>query len=247
MNTKKTKKIPLYLQLKNQLLKQIEEELKEGDMLPPEPEIEQKYKVSRITVRKAIEELANDGIVIKKQGLGTIVQSKQIIQEAGMITSWTEEMSSKGKKIETTHLELYEIEPSKKMINTMKLEKNEAIICLKRIRCTNGEPIAVMINYLRKKFIPGFLEKGLTRESLYEELESVYDIQLEKADETVQARIASDLECNSLKIPPYSAVLHISRVSYLPDGTPFEMVEMTNRSDRYSYHLQLNGRKKKKK
>lgn len=242
----KRKKLPLYEQLKESLMKYIEENLAEGDALPTEPEIEKMYQVSRITVRKTIEELSKDGIVLKQQGKGTFVQSKKIVQKAGTITSFTEEMRAKGKKIETKNLEIYEINPSKKLIQMLSLKKDEMLICIKRIRYADGEPIAILINYLRSELVPNFMVKGLTRDSLYELLEEEYNIQMERASERIQARIATDLEAISLNIQPESAVLHITRTSYLSDGTPFEVVEMTNRSDRYQYDIELVGRNKMK-
>lgn len=242
----KSSKEPLYKQLKAALLQYIDENLKEGDSLPIESEIEKQYGVSRITVRKTIEELVSEGIVSKQQGRGTFVQSRKIIQKAGTITSWTEEMRQKGKKLETKNQYMYEIEPSKKLIEELKLTKGEKIICLKRLRCADGEPIAIMINYFRAKFVPDFFRKGLTQESLYEELEQDYGIQLETARERIQARLATDLEALELEVAPDSAILHITRVSYLPDGTPFELVEMANRSDRYQYDIDLIGRTKVK-
>ncbi|WP_257987807.1 GntR family transcriptional regulator [Bacillus sp. V33-4] len=240
----KNAKEPLYKQLKTALLEFIEENLQEGDALPIESEIEKMYGVSRITVRKTIDELVNEGVVSKKQGRGTFVQSRKIVQKAGTITSWTEEMRLKGKIIETKNLLMHEIEPSRKLTEELKLSKGEKVICLKRLRCADGETIAIMINYFRSKFVPGFLEKGLNKESLYEVLEEDYGIQLEKAHERIQARIANDLEALELGVSPDSAILHITRVSYLPDGTPFELVEMANRSDRYQYDIDLFGRNK---
>ncbi|MCM3800182.1 GntR family transcriptional regulator [Caldibacillus thermoamylovorans] len=242
----KKSKEPLYKQLKKALLEYIEENLKEGDALPVESEIENHYGVSRITVRKTIEELVNEGVVTKIQGRGTFVQSRKIIQKAGTITSWTEEMHLRGKKTETKNLIMNEIEPSKKLMVELSLSKNEKVICLKRLRCADGEPISIIINYFRSKFVPGFIKKGLTKESLYEVLEEDYGIQLEKARERVKARIATDLEALELGVSPDSAILHITRVSYLPDGTPFELVEMANRSDRYQYDIEIFGRNKLK-
>ena len=242
----KNSKLPLYKQLKLSLMKFIEDNLSEGDFLPTEPEIEKMYGVSRITVRKTIDELVSEGIVKKVQGKGTFVQSKKITQTAGTITSWTEEMRQKGKDIHTENTVLFEMEPSRKMMEELQLAPNEKLICLKRLRFADGEPIAIMINYMRSKFIPGFLEKGLQRESLYETLEEEYNIRLEKAHEKIQAKNATDLEAIDLRVPPYSALLHLTRVSYLQDGTPFEIVEMYNRADRYQYYIELNGRKKMK-
>jgi GntR family transcriptional regulator len=242
----KNSKEPLYKQLKAALLDYIDENLKEGDALPIESEIEKIFGVSRITVRKTIEELVKEGVVTKTQGRGTFVQSKKIVQKAGSITSWTEEMNAKGKQTESKNLIMNEIEPSRKIIEELKLSKGEKVICLKRLRCADGEPISIIINYFRSKFVPGFSEKGLSKESLYEVLEEDYGIQLERAHERIKARIANDLEALELGVSPDSAILHITRVSYLPDGTPFELVEMANRSDRYQYDIDLFGRNKMK-
>ncbi|MDF1509472.1 GntR family transcriptional regulator [Robertmurraya sp. DFI.2.37] len=240
----KKSKQPLYKQLKMLLMRYIEENLSEGDSLPIESEIEKLYGVSRATVRKTIDELVSEGVVKRIQGKGTFIQSKKIVQTAGAITSWTEEMRLRGKEIHTDNTLLLELEPSQKIREELKLTPNEKVICLKRTRYSDGEPIAIMINYMRGKFIPGFLEKGLQRESLYETLEEEYNIRLEKAYERIQARVATDLEAVELQIPPESALLHLTRVSYLKDGTPFELVEMSNRGDRYQYHIELNGRNK---
>lgn len=242
----KDSKQPLYKQLKAELLDYIEGNLKEGDALPIESEIEKLYGVSRITVRKTIEELVRDGVVTKTQGRGTFVQSRRIAQKAGTITSWTEEMNLKGKKTETKNLMISEMEPSKRIANALNLSKGEKVICVKRLRSADGEPISILINYFRSKYTPGFLDKGLTKESLYELLEEEYGIQLERAHEIVKARISNDLEAIELGVSPDSAILHITRVSYLPDGTPFELVEMANRSDRYEYDIDLVGRNKLK-
>lgn len=176
------------MQLKAVLLEEIEENFKEGDALPIEAEIEKAYGVSRITVRKTIEELVKEGIVAKVQGKGTFVQSRKIIQKAGKITSWTEEMRSKGRQIETKNLMIREINPSRKLAEQLDLAKGEKLICLKRLRIADGEPVNIMINYFRSRFVPGFLEKGLSKESWYEVLEEEYGITLERARESIQAK-----------------------------------------------------------
>ncbi|MDO6657411.1 GntR family transcriptional regulator [Anaerobacillus sp. 1_MG-2023] len=238
--------VPLYQQLKGVLIQEIQDHLEEGDMLPIESEIEARYGVSRVTVRRTIDELVSEGIVEKKQGRGTFVQSKEIVQEAGTITSWTEEMKAKGKIIETKDLTISRISPSRSLREKLRVTNKERLLCLKRIRWADGEPIAIMINYIREKYVPDLMERGLSTESLYDVLENEYHLTLEQADEVIRARNASDLEASALRIPPEDAVLHISRTSYLSDGAPFEVVEMVNRADRYHYHISLNGRSKTK-
>ncbi len=100
------------------------------------------------------------------------------------------------------------------MKRKLHLQPNEKIICVERIRLADGEPLALMFNYLREKYIPGFLENGFTRESLYEELEKNYDIVLEDATEQIKARLATDLEASRLGISPEDAVMHITRTTF---------------------------------
>lgn len=238
--------IPLYKQLKNELIEMIKNQLKPGQAIPTEGEIEKLFQVSRITVRRAIESLVDDGIVVKQQGRGTFVKSTEIIQKVGGITSWTEEMRLKGKKTETHGLEVSEIrKPSKRLIDDLQLKPKETVICVKRVRSVDEEPTAIMLNYLRAKMIPGFLEKGLQSESLYEELEKNYGIQIDRATEWVRAREVSELEANALNISPYSPVLHLRRISFVHE-VPFEIVEMIVRADRYQYTIELAGRNKLK-
>ncbi|MEQ6378514.1 GntR family transcriptional regulator [Bacillaceae bacterium S4-13-56] len=239
-------KLPLYKQVKNEILKEIHQNMKEGDLLPTESEMETIYEVSRITIRKAIEELVSEGYVAKVQGRGTFVRSTKIVQDANSITSWTEEMYLKGKKPDTVRRNIYEVRPSRKIKDKLHLQVNEKIICIERIRLADGEPIALMFNYLRESYVPGFLEKGLSRESLYEELEKEYDIVLEEANEQIRARLATDLEASTLGVSPGDAVLQITRTTFLPNGTPFEMVEMISRSDKYEYHIKVSGRDRNK-
>ncbi|WP_284140812.1 MULTISPECIES: GntR family transcriptional regulator [unclassified Virgibacillus] len=234
--------IPLYKQVKQKIFNEINQCMKTGDVIPTEAELEEKFAVSRITIRKAIDELVTDGYVEKIQGKGTFVISTKIVQDANSITSWTEEMHLKGKKTKTKRLNIYEVKPSKKMKNKLRLHPNEKIICVERVRLVDEEPIALMFNYLREKYISGFLKKGFTRESLYEELEENYNILLEEADEQIRARLATDLEASSLNISPDDAVMHITRTTYLPNGTPFELVELVSRSDKYEYHIKVSGR-----
>jgi GntR family transcriptional regulator len=83
-------KIPIYLQIYSFLRKAIEDnQYKIGELLPPEPELEKKYNVSRITIRKAMNLLANDGYVFIKQGFGTIVAFPSM-QKPSYVTSFTE-------------------------------------------------------------------------------------------------------------------------------------------------------------
>lgn len=238
----KSSAVPLYQQLKEILQKKIENEMKPGDALPTEPEIEEKYKVSRMTVRRAIDELVIDGLVYKKQGKGTFVREAKIVHDVEKVTSLTEEMQERGMPLETIATDISRIVPSKKIREKLNLSSDEKVIKIKRIRHVNGEPFTIMVNYIREKFVPGFIDKGLTQESLYKMLEEEYNIVFEKAEETVEAREATELEAEVLNIDTWAPVLYLSRISFIKGDVPVEFTSVTTRGDKYKYKVTLYGR-----
>lgn len=241
----KNSKLPLYLQLKEILLKQIEQDMTIGTLIPTETEIEATYGVSRMTVRKTVDELVNDGYLIRKQGKGTFVKDNKTIQDVGRIFSWTEEMQSQQRETKTTHMEIKRIEPSKRLRTALNLSKNEKLICINRVREINSEPIVIMLNYLREKYVPGLLEHGIESDSLYKDLEEKYDLILLNADEVITSRLSDPTESLLLNIPEDSAVLHVRRTSYIKNKIPVEVVDMVARGDKYQYFAKLKGRQKR--
>ena len=238
----KNSNVPLYQQLKEQLQEIIENNMKPGDILPTEPELEEEYRVSRMTVRRAIHELVMEGLIYRKQGSGTFVQEQKIIQNVERITSFTEEMEEKGIRLHTISVEVSEVMPSPKHLKKLQMDQDEKLIRIRRIRYLNNEPFTIMVNYLRAKYVPGFMENGLSQESLYKELEEKYDVLLETASETVEAREATELEAEELKINVWSPVLFLERQSYIHNEIPVEYTNVTIRGDRYKYHVKLQGR-----
>ena len=98
------------------------------------------------------------------------------------------------------------------------------------------------MNYLRKKYFPDFKENSLKQESLYELLEDKYGVVLERAEETVEAREATELEAEHLNIQVWSPVLYMERLSYMSGDIPVEYTNVTIRGDKYKYHVNLYGR-----
>ena len=105
----KSRPIPLYYQVKESLLEKIKSrQFKVGDLIPSESELQEKYKVSRITIRRAIQELVQEGHLYTKQGKGTFVSRPKVSQELNLITSWAETMAEMGMRPETKKIEYTE-------------------------------------------------------------------------------------------------------------------------------------------
>lgn len=242
MHLDKNSPVPLYHQLKNALIKLIEERYHPGDAIPTESELESAYNVSRVTVRQAVTALVKEGIVYKQQGRGTFVQKQRIAHQLTGVTSWTNQIRQRGLEPQTRSLFMERISPSLKLQQTMGIGPEEQLIHIMRVRYAGEEPMCIMVNYLLEKKVPDFLENEPQFESLYQYLDDKYGIVIHTAQETVQARKASDEVAAILQIAPGAPILYVSRLSYLDDGQVFEVVHVTSRADRFEYTVMLSDR-----
>lgn len=246
----KTKPIPLYFQLKNYYLDKIENGIyKPGSMIPSETEIQKQFGVSRITVRRALMELENEGYLEKKPGIGTFITERKkndkVTQALDNISTWTETMQEKGITPGTSRSEITEVSPPPDVALFLKIDFSDKVIRIKRWRTGDGKPFCIMTNYILSSMVPGIVEDGLDQESLYKVYEEKYGIKFGIAREIVEARGANLEESEYLKVAEGSPVLLVTRISYDTDGNPFEVVKQTTRADSYKYHVTLKGRKNK--
>ncbi|MFK5882461.1 MAG: GntR family transcriptional regulator [Sulfurospirillum sp.] len=231
--------IPLYVQLKNKLLKDIKTNYKPNDLLPPESKLIQMYGVSRITVRKAMDELDREGVIIKKQGKGTFVKEKKILYDASSIGSFAQRFSKQNHSLQTKSIE-YEL------INTDHYVKSllrcDTLLCIRRFRVLDGVPFALMINYLDVQNVPN-IQENFKIQSLYTFLKKEYGIEFFKAVETVEARAATKQEAKRLEIKENSPLLSLHRLSYDEKMQPIEFSDIVIKADMYKHKIMLSREK----
>lgn len=238
----KVSPVPLYHQLAMDLRARLESgEFGQGEAIPTEPELEKAYGVSRVTVRRAVQELVRENLLETQQGRGTFVSAPKAIQELNAISSWAETMRSLGKNPVTRSLRIAKVPAPPQVAELLRIPPGSTVTRLERLRCADGEPVCLMTNYLRSELVPGLTESGLDGESLYETLENRYRIRLAWARETVGARAASAAEAEALTVHRGFPLLAIRRVSYGFDERPVEVVLAVNRADRYEYSVALRG------
>lgn len=233
--------IPLYVQIRESLREEVRR-MTPGEVIPPESELLIRFDVSRITLRKAVDDLVTEGLLVRQQGRGTFVQRPKVTHELKMISSWTEQLLALGHVPRTLHLETEEIEPPKRVARELKLDPQDTVFVLRRLRLVNEEPLTLMVNYLPSRFVPGFLEKAPRRESLYETLLKDYGLVAARAVDMVETRSATDEEAKRLRIDAWDPLLCVTRVSYLADGRSLEVGLAISRGDRYQYRVELYGR-----
>jgi GntR family transcriptional regulator len=230
---------PRYRQIARALKAEIEESLQAGDPIETEFALEQRFGVSRITIRRAIDELAREGLLVRRQGSGTFVAQPKVTQELGILHSWTESMRELGLEPRTVDCEILQVVPPTWVAQDLRLDPSapESVLRIQRLRYANEEALALMVDYLRMRFVPNLMEKGLDGESLYETLEKRYGLELAWVKDRVTARSASLLEARLLGVEPNAPVLYVRRITYLPNEEPLVAASVVVRADRYEYRV----------
>ena len=232
--------LPLYQILKQELMILIEKMIP-GEKLPTETELEKQYGVSRITVRRAVQELVLDGLVCKKQGYGTFIPEPKIQYPVQGVTSLTERLANEGLQIQTLSCFISEVVPSELIQKQLQLPDDQKLLCIKRVRSTSDKVFTIMINYLRQSIFDKDFGRQLKYESLYEHLKYEHQIWFEAAEETIETREATELEADMLEILPGDPVLFLTRISYFK-GIPAEYTKVVIRGDSYKYRIHLKGK-----
>lgn len=227
--------IPLYVQLKNKLKKDIEQNYKAGDLIPSELKIEKEYEVSRITVRKAIELLQRENILERKQGCGTFVKEQKVLYDANSIGSLTQRLNKQNHELTTKSIQFEIIEGEHYVKDLLKCE---TLICVKRFRELNGIPFALMLNYLDYERVSN-LEKKFNIESLYTFLKQEYSIEFYNAEETVEAKNATKEEAKKLGIKQRDALLSLHRLSFDKNNIPVEYSDIVIKANMYKHKILL--------
>ncbi|MEM8539797.1 MAG: GntR family transcriptional regulator [Pseudomonadota bacterium] len=229
---------PLYQQLRAHINATIVSgEMKAGEPLPSEREIAEIADVSRITVRKAVQELVKEGLVVQKQGSGTTVapKSERVQQSLTRLTSFTEDMARRGKIVTSTFLEKGLFSPSPEEIMALGLKSDSLVARLSRLRKADGKPLALERASLSTEYLPDPESVG---ESLYEHLNKSGH----KPSRAIQRISAINLvgeEANLLDVEDGSAGLNIERISYLPNGLVVEFTKSIYRGDAYDFVAEL--------
>jgi len=230
--------VPLYHQLQAVLKAEIEcRRWRAGEQLPNETKIAERFGVSKITVRQALQKLAELGYIHREQGRGTFVARRKFDEGPRELTSFTEEMRRHDLAATSRVLSQCVVEADARVADALLLPLSSPIFVLKRVRLAGGEPMSVQTAHIPAAFVPDLAVTPET--SLYEVLQSRYQLYPARARETYFAAVAAAYEAELLGIPPGSPVFMVERVTMLPNERPFEFVQSVVRGDRYTTVLDL--------
>lgn len=233
---------PLYLQLR----KSIEEAVNRGligpgDALPSERDIASKADISRVTVRKAVQDLVKGGILVQRHGSGTFVapRMERVEQSLSRLTSFTEDMARRGMSVHSVWLDRGLYAPSPEEMMVLGLSSTELVARVARLRIANDTPLAIERAALSARVLP---DPEAIGSSLYAALGMTGNRPV-RAVQRISATNLGDADARLLEVPPGVAGLQIERISYLASGKVIEFTRSVYRGDAYDFvaELRLTG------
>jgi len=235
-----TSPIPLYYQLKTNLLDEIlQGKWMVGELLPSENELAEAYQVSRATVRRALAELQREGRIATRKGKGSIVAQPKMEQDLLCFYSLARSFSKGPHQVSSRTLHKDKTTADPVVARHLQIGSTAPVVIITRLRYVDGEPIMLETSHLPSSICPG-LEQEIHIEALYDHLEARYGIYVSRAEEFLQAVAATPEEAAHLGIPRGMPVFLVERVSYTPEDKPIEFRHSVVRGDRFRYKVELH-------
>lgn len=227
-----------YHTVRDQLLDRVEA-MSTGDQFPPERDLAQELGVSRMTLRRAIDELVTRGAVRRRHGSGVFVLGPKLDQSL-MASSFTEDMRARGLRPGARTLAFDVVAAGSRVARRLQIAETDEVAKISRLRLADDEPIALeQLNVPRQLFLD--LEaQDLEDRSFYVFLKERCGLTVARSVQTIEPTILDAQEAQHLEVPPNTPALMFERTSWSADDEPIEFVRSIYRGDRYKLHIELS-------
>jgi len=233
--------VPLYHQIYLQLRGEIESGQRAiGSRLPTEKELSDRLAVSRITARRALDELAQAGLVARKQRIGTIVTYEPPAKPIeGDIDQAMESLIAFGRATQVRLIELETVPAAAPVSDLLQVAPGALLQRAVRVRWSDGEPFGYYIAHVPDALGVKLTRAGLARTPMLALIREA-GIKIGAADQTITATLADTPLAAMLQVDIGSALLRVSRVVYDTDKRPIQFIQAHFRPDRYQIRLDLH-------
>lgn len=233
---------PLYQQIKALITQSLQSgEWKPGDLIPSEVELANRFKVSQGTVRKAIDELSAENLVVRRQGKGTFVathhEARAQFRFLRLIPDGGDALYPENRIIEVKRLRV-----AAEIARLLDIKSGDSVIFVKRVQSFNGAP-----TILEELWLPGAIFKGLTAERLIEYKGPMYGLfetefatRMIRASEKIRAISAEQDVAELLAVAVHTPLLSVERVSYTYGDKPVEVRRGLYLTERHHYQNELS-------
>jgi GntR family transcriptional regulator len=237
---------PLYQQIKALLLRSLQGgEWLPGQAIPSELELAARFRVSQGTVRKAVDELATENLLVRRQGKGTFVATHGEARTQYRFLRLVDDGVSSGQPaagLQRRLLDCRRQRASSEVARALGLRGGDPVVEIRRVLLAEGRPVV-----LDDIFLPGVLFKGLTAERLtdwkgpmYRLFEAEFGVRMIRADEKIRAVAADAAQAAVLEVAPQAPLLSVERLSFTYGDKPVELRRGLYRTDRHHYRNELS-------
>ncbi len=235
--------VPIHVQLRKIILDMVTDgDVKPGDRLYSEAELCRKFDISRMTVRKVIDDLAKEGYLYRVAGKGTFVAKPKIVEKLAYLVTFTEDMLNRGMCPGCRVLERKAESPPPKIAEYLDLHKEERVIRVKRLLLADEEPICLQEAYLPWRLFRGFMkvsEEEILHRDMCDILNTFIIHPVAWARQTLEAVTLQKEEAGFLRVPSNAPGLLCERITYDEAERPIEYITFLYRSDRYKFMVGL--------
>jgi DNA-binding GntR family transcriptional regulator len=231
--------VPLYYQLAQAIEAAIRDgQLAPGDRFENELALAKRLTLSRPTTRRAIQELVDKGLLVRKRGVGTqVVQSP--VHRRVELTSLFDDLARAGQEPTTQLLDYHTGPVGEEIARELNLAEDREVVTIRRLRFASGEPLALMLNYLPVELAPEAAE--LENAGLYQSLRA-HGVHIRLARQQIGARPATRAEARLLDEKPGAPLLTLTRTAFDDSGSAVEYGMHCYRASRYSFDTTIVDR-----
>lgn len=224
-------KVPVYIQIGESLSVEIQDLYKAGDQLPPEGDLAQRFNVNRHTLRRAIDELVQKGVVVRRHGKGVFVVSSSIDYSINPQTRFTETLENQGKLTDSKVTNKIIIPARGGIASRLNLDNGSEVIALETLRTVDEIPFCVISHFLPMKGMEIVFEK-YNRGSLHKFLKKHCDVVLKRKESLISSVMPEAADAELLKMPRNLPVLRVKSLNVASDSQkPVEYVVTRFRGD----------------
>ena len=232
--------LPLYVQIRDRLRREIlDGTYQVHERLPSENEMMGEFGVSRITIRQALRDLHNEGLVFSAQGKGTFVSKPKAVQNVQRLEGFGEAMAAQGYEASARVLSIQQMKAPKAVATSLNLHTGDEAIEVKRVRYLNRSPVCIENSYFPMDIGRRMFGLDLSGD-IFPMLENLFGIPLGGADISLDSILADDEAQQYLSIKTGEAILRVERLTHNRDGRPIDFEYLCYRGDSFKYQFRID-------
>lgn len=229
-------RVPIYVQLEEHIRGLIDSEsLRPGDRVPSEAELAKAHGISRMTVRKALDRLEMDGVIVRRAGKGTFVAEPKIVHGASTVFSFSANLSAVGYETRSQVAERRIAKPDPSIRARLGLDAESNVVIVGRVRFIGDDPVALNWDYLPYPEFAEIMNMDITRDSILKVISDIAGSKRLKSDDELSISLARPKEAELLGIRAGSPVFVVQGITYDDKGKPVKYTKAVYRGDRFLF------------